>query len=172
MAMGHTHVDCFSNLCAGASAVRRMEHARLTTSCSGTAPAISYKPGRFPATSLLLLTCLPQVLEQHGGNNAFCKYNDPLLQLFVSVLFLAGIVGAFMGSFTAKRWGRRPTMMLGGLCFLAGAVLMAPAVHVAMLIFGRLVMGLGEAHMWLLLTALLWQQRHAWRQLQQPWMKA
>ncbi|WIA37403.1 hypothetical protein OEZ86_014328 [Tetradesmus obliquus] len=85
----------------------------------------------------------PQVLEAHADKDAFCKYNDPLLQLFVSVLFLAGIVGAFLGSFTAKQWGRRPTMMLGGLCFLIGAVLMAPAVHVAMLIIGRVVMGLG-----------------------------
>lgn len=86
------------------------------------------------------------MLEAHADKDAFCKYNDPLLQLFVSVLFLAGIVGAFLGSFTAKQWGRRPTMMLGGLCFLIGAVLMAPAVHVAMLIIGRVVMGLGELH--------------------------
>jgi MFS family permease len=93
----------------------------------------------FPANMRVL-----QVLEQHADKDAFCKYNDPLLQLFVSVLFLAGIVGAFIGSFTAKKWGRRPTMMLGGLCFLVGAVLMAPAVHVAMLIIGRVVMGLGE----------------------------
>lgn len=85
-----------------------------------------------------------QVLEHHADKDAFCKYNDPLLQLFVSVLFLAGIIGAFLGSFTSKRWGRRPTMMLGGLFFLIGAILMAPAVHVAMLIIGRVAMGLGE----------------------------
>lgn len=85
----------------------------------------------------------PEVLEHQGEGDAFCKYNDPLLQLFVSVLFLAGIFGAFIGSFTSKRLGRRPTMMLGGLFFLIGAVLMAPAVHVAMLIVGRVAMGLG-----------------------------
>ncbi|KAF8065876.1 STP13 [Scenedesmus sp. PABB004] len=84
-----------------------------------------------------------KVLEKHADKNAFCKYNDPLLQLFVSVLFLAGIVGAFVGSFTSKRLGRRPTMMLGGGFFLLGAILMAPAVHVAMLIVGRVAMGLG-----------------------------
>jgi hypothetical protein len=109
---------------------------RLPTSC---------KPTRFPASSHCLHPRFLQVLEHHADKDAFCKYNDPLLQLFVSVLFLAGIFGAFLGSFTAKRWGRRPTMMLGGLCFLAGAVLMAPAVHVAMLIVGRVVMGLGES---------------------------
>jgi hypothetical protein len=68
------------------------------------------------------------------------------------VLFLAGIFGAFLGSFTAKKWGRRPTMMLGGLCFLVGAVLMAPAVHVAMLIVGRVVMGLGELQSFSVIT--------------------
>eukprot|EP00775_Hariotina_reticulata_P013342 gene13342-13470_t len=85
----------------------------------------------------------PQVLEKHNDKDAFCKYNDPVLQLFVSVLFLAGILGAFTGSFTARRFGRRPTMVLGGGFFLAGAVLLAPAVHVAMLILGRVCMGLG-----------------------------
>jgi MFS family permease len=106
--------------------------------------ATSCRPALCPASSNFPHACFLQVLEHHADKDAFCKYNDPLLQLFVSVLFLAGIVGAFLGSFTAKKWGRRPTMMLGGLCFLAGAVLMAPAVHVAMLIVGRVVMGLGE----------------------------
>lgn len=87
---------------------------------------------------------LLQVLEKHNDKDAFCIYNDPLLQLFVSVLFLAGIVGAFIGSFTARRFGRKPTMILGGGFFLAGAVLLAPAVHVAMLILGRFCMGIGK----------------------------
>ena len=60
------------------------------------------------------------------------------------MLFLAGIVGAFIGSFTSKKFGRKPTMMLGGLFFLAGAIMLAPAVHVAMLMIGRVLMGLGE----------------------------
>lgn len=67
-----------------------------------------------------------------------------MLQFFVAVLFIAGIPGAFLGSFTAKRLGRKPTMMLGGLFFLIGAVLLAPAVSVAMLIVGRIAMGLGK----------------------------
>eukprot|EP00878_Enallax_costatus_P031664 GHUV01034639.1.p1 GENE.GHUV01034639.1~~GHUV01034639.1.p1 ORF type:complete len:233 (+),score=22.43 GHUV01034639.1:133-831(+) len=85
----------------------------------------------------------PHVLNHHADTNAFCKYSDPLIQLFVSVLFLAGIVGAFIGSFTSKKFGRKPTMMLGGIFFLLGAILLAPAVHVAMLMVGRICMGLG-----------------------------
>lgn len=113
-----------------------------------------------PAAALLslllcVLTCrypdfqakfFPHVLNRPGGGqfDAYCKYDDPLLHLFVSSLFLAGIVGAFIGSFISRSYGRRPAMLAAGACFLAGAVLMAPAVHVAMLIIGRVVMGLGQ----------------------------
>lgn len=86
----------------------------------------------------------PSVLEPHGADSAFCKYNDPLLTFFVSVLFLTGIVGAIIGSYASNHYGRRITMMLGGAGFLAGAALMAPAVHISMLILGRAVMGLGK----------------------------
>jgi hypothetical protein len=95
-------------------------------------------------STMIAMPLLLQVLEKHNDKDAFCIYNDPLLQLFVSVLFLAGIVGAFIGSFTARRFGRKPTMILGGGFFLAGAVLLAPAVHVAMLILGRFCMGIGK----------------------------
>lgn len=86
----------------------------------------------------------PQVLSaQHDTGSAFCKYSDPMIQFFVSVLFLAGIVGAFIGSLTSKTIGRKYTMMLGGCFFLVGAAILAPAINVAMLIVGRVAMGLG-----------------------------
>jgi MFS family permease len=49
----------------------------------------------------------------HGADDAYCKFDDQLLSLFVSVLFLAGIPGALVGSLVSRRFGRRPTMMLG-----------------------------------------------------------
>jgi MFS family permease len=39
-------------------------------------------------------------------------------------------------------------MMLAGAFFLVGAVLLAAAAHVAMLIMGRVIMGLGECCTW------------------------
>ncbi|KAI8465114.1 MAG: general substrate transporter [Monoraphidium minutum] len=78
-----------------------------------------------------------------AGHDSFCKYDDPMISLFVSVLFLAGIPGAFLGSWTNKWWGRRPTMMVGGANFLVGAVLMAAATHIAMLVVGRIFLGIG-----------------------------
>jgi MFS family permease len=39
--------------------------------------------------------------------------------------------------------GRKKTMMFGGVCFLAGAILLAAAFTWAQLVVGRLVLGLG-----------------------------
>jgi sugar porter (SP) family MFS transporter len=66
-----------------------------------------------------------------------------MIGLFVSSLFLAGIVGALVASVTSRKYGRRNTMLAGGVAFLIGAVLMACSVHMAMLIMGRMAMGLG-----------------------------
>jgi hypothetical protein len=52
-----------------------------------------------------------------------------MLQLFVSSLFISGIFGAFGGSFISKAYGRRPAMLLGGFCFLAGARAFTSAPH-------------------------------------------
>jgi MFS family permease len=79
----------------------------------------------------------------HGNTDPFCKYDDHILQLFTSCLFLAGAVAAIIGSWTCKRYGRKATMMAGGACFLAGTGLVAGAVHVAMLVVGRIVLGFG-----------------------------
>lgn len=78
-----------------------------------------------------------------AASDPFCKYDDPMISLFVSVLFLAGIPGAFLGSWTNNWFGRRPTMMIGGCFFFVGAVLMSAALHIAMLVVGRISLGIG-----------------------------
>jgi len=77
------------------------------------------------------------------GRDPYCKYDDPMISLFVSVLFLAGIPGAFLGSWTNNWYGRRPTMIIGGANFFLGSVLMAAATHIAMLVVGRIFLGIG-----------------------------
>ena len=73
-----------------------------------------------------------------------CKSDDhTVVQLFVSCIFIAGAAGAVIGSHTSTAYGRRITLMWGGICFFIGATLQATAVHVAMLIVGRLCLGLG-----------------------------
>lgn len=67
-----------------------------------------------------------------------------MLELFISCVYLASAVGAIGGSYITPRWGRRATIGVGACCFLVGAALQGGAVHVSMLILGRLALGLGE----------------------------
>lgn len=60
-----------------------------------------------------------------------------LLQLFTSSLFLAGMLGGACASWTTSRLGRVRTMLIAGLFFLVGAVLMSCAVSTVMLVLGR-----------------------------------
>lgn len=57
------------------------------------------------------------------------------------------ILGAAVGSLTAGKisdtWGRKPTIMLGDLFMIAGAMLMAYCGSIPMLVFGRFVAGIG-----------------------------
>lgn len=50
--------------------------------------------------------CVPAVhpLQHSSGSDPWCKFNDHMLQLFTSCLFLAGGVAAIVGSWTCKRW--------------------------------------------------------------------
>ncbi|KAL0864523.1 hypothetical protein Bca101_043641 [Brassica carinata] len=70
---------------------------------------------------------------------AYCKFDNQLLQLFTSSLYLAALVS----SFAASVYGRKISMFIGGLAFLIGALFNAFAVNVAMLIIGRLLLGVG-----------------------------
>ena len=45
--------------------------------------------------------------------------------------------------YVTRRFGRRATMAAAGVMFCVGAVLTAGAVHVAMLVVGRICLGLG-----------------------------
>lgn len=80
--------------------------------------------------ALLLLCCLSsaaalsqqpeQITHQGGSTNGYCKYNDQILQLFTSSLFLAGAFAALVGMVTCKKLGRRFTMICGGAAFIIG----------------------------------------------------
>lgn len=78
-----------------------------------------------------------------AGSDPWCKFNDHMLQLFTSCLFLAGGFAAIVGSWTCRRYGRKATMMAGGAAFLAGTALVTFAVHMVMLVLGRVVLGIG-----------------------------
>eukprot|EP00877_Chromochloris_zofingiensis_P007197 jgi/Chrzof1/2730/Cz11g27040.t1 len=78
-----------------------------------------------------------------GAQDPYCQYNDQLLQLFSSILFLAGAGPALFGMYTCKKRGRKFTIVLGATSFIAGAALQAAAVNLAMLFVGRVLLGVG-----------------------------
>ncbi|KAL3693619.1 hypothetical protein R1sor_007270 [Riccia sorocarpa] len=78
-----------------------------------------------------------------GKASNYCRYNNQLLQLFTSSLYLAGLCATFFAGYTTRNWGRRPTILIGGISFLAGAVFNGAAVNLAMLIIGRILLGVG-----------------------------
>ena len=75
--------------------------------------------------------------------NPYCTYDDQLLQLFTSSLFLAGLVMSFFAARITRVWGRKMTMVFASINFLVGTGLNAGATNLAMLVIGRLLLGFG-----------------------------
>lgn len=73
----------------------------------------------------------------------YCKYNNQMLQLFTSSLYLAAVVASFFASHCCKRFGRKVTIQLASIFFIIGVALNTTAVNLLMLIFGRLFLGAG-----------------------------
>ncbi|XP_010268857.1 PREDICTED: sugar carrier protein C-like [Nelumbo nucifera] len=77
------------------------------------------------------------------SKNQYCKFDSQTLTMFTSSLYLAALVASLFASTMTRKFGRKLSMFLGGLVFLAGAAINAAAVNVAMLIVGRLLLGIG-----------------------------
>ncbi|KAK3124211.1 hypothetical protein QOZ80_7BG0583380 [Eleusine coracana subsp. coracana] len=76
-------------------------------------------------------------------NNQYCKYDNQLLQTFTSSLYLAALVASVFAATVTRVLGRKWSMFGGGLTFLIGAALNGAAENVAMLIVGRILLGVG-----------------------------
>ncbi|XP_024537347.1 sugar transport protein 7 [Selaginella moellendorffii] len=92
-----------------------------------------------------LIKFFPTVyVRKHAAHeNNYCKYDNQGLQAFTSSLYLAALFASFGASYVTSNKGRRPTMLIGGLSFLVGAALNAAAENLAMLIIGRMMLGVG-----------------------------
>lgn len=73
----------------------------------------------------------------------YCKFDSQLLTSFTSSLYVAGLVASFFASYVTRAFGRKPTILAGGAAFLAGAGLGGAATNVYMIIFGRVLLGVG-----------------------------
>jgi SP family myo-inositol transporter-like MFS transporter 13 len=65
------------------------------------------------------------------------------LEVFVSVTIGAAAVSALISGFLCNLIGRRPTLMMASLIFTGGAILLGASRNIAMLVTGRVVVGVG-----------------------------
>ncbi|XP_062183500.1 hexose carrier protein HEX6-like isoform X2 [Phragmites australis] len=89
----------------------------------------------------------PDVYRRMKGDvrvSNYCKFDSQLLTLFTSSLYISGLLTAtLLSSWFTARHGRRPSMIIGGVAFLAGAAVSGAAVDVYMAILGRALLGVG-----------------------------
>ncbi|KAF3338916.1 sugar transport protein 7-like protein [Carex littledalei] len=81
--------------------------------------------------------------KNSGSQNNYCKYNNQGLAAFTSSLYLAGLVASLAASPVTRNYGRKVSIVCGGISFFVGATLNAAAVNLAMLILGRILLGVG-----------------------------
>ncbi|XP_051181104.1 hexose carrier protein HEX6 [Lolium perenne] len=83
-------------------------------------------------------------IQAGAGVGNYCKFDSQLLTLFTSSLYVSGLLTAvLLASWFTARHGRRPSMILGGFAYLAGAAVSGGAVNVYMAILGRALLGVG-----------------------------
>ncbi|XP_057425274.1 sugar transport protein 10 [Lotus japonicus] len=87
-----------------------------------------------------------QMKDESGHESEYCKFDNELLTLFTSSLYLAALIASFFASTTTRMLGRKTSMFAGGLFFLVGALLNGFAVNIEMLIIGRLLLGFGVGY--------------------------
>jgi MFS family permease len=92
-----------------------------------------------------LLKFFPSVYEhKHTAKESdYCKYDSQILQFFSSSLYIAGLLSGFGSSWLANNYGRKRSMLCGGFAFLIGGILNGAAQNIAMLIIGRILLGIG-----------------------------
>ncbi|KAK6917455.1 Major facilitator, sugar transporter-like, partial [Dillenia turbinata] len=78
---------------------------------------------------------------EHTSTNQYCKFNSQTLTMFTSSLYLAALLASIVASTVTRIFGRRLSMLLGGILFCIGAMINGFAEAVWMLILGRILLG-------------------------------
>ncbi|KAG2685248.1 hypothetical protein I3760_10G116500 [Carya illinoinensis] len=81
--------------------------------------------------------------HEESSTNQYCQYDSETLTMFTSSLYLAALLSSIVASTVTRKFGRRLSMLLGGLLFCVGAILNGFAQAVWMLIVGRMLLGFG-----------------------------
>lgn len=73
----------------------------------------------------------------------YCVFDSQLLTSFTSSLYIAGLIASFFASPVTRTYGRRPSIIIGGIAFLIGSALGGAASNIYMLLLGRILLGVG-----------------------------
>lgn len=84
-----------------------------------------------------------QKLRDADHGNLFCKTDNPLLTWFTSSLYLAASVASLLASAVTRNFGRKASMLIGGMACLIGSITNGLAMRARSLIIGRLLLGVG-----------------------------
>ncbi|KAK4279609.1 hypothetical protein QN277_011360 [Acacia crassicarpa] len=93
-----------------------------------------------------LVRFFPSVYRQKNldtSTNEYCQYDSEILTLFTSSLYLAALLSSLVASTMTRKFGRKNSMLIGGVLFFAGALFNAFAQAIWMLIVGRMFLGFG-----------------------------
>ncbi|GAA0165736.1 secondary carrier transporter [Lithospermum erythrorhizon] len=77
------------------------------------------------------------------SKNQYCKFDSQTLTMFTSSLYLAALLSSLVASSVTRKFGRKLSMLFGGILFCAGALINGFAQAVWMLIVGRILLGFG-----------------------------
>eukprot|EP00253_Pinus_taeda_P026983 PITA_26983 len=80
---------------------------------------------------------------KEAKTDAYCKFDSQSLTAFTSSLYIAGLIASFFASSVTRLFGRKLSMLIGGAIFLCGAAINGAAMNIAMLIIGRILLGIG-----------------------------
>ncbi|KAL0298348.1 UNVERIFIED_CONTAM: Hexose carrier protein HEX6 [Sesamum radiatum] len=63
-----------------------------------------------------------QMKEDTNLSN-YCKFDSQLLTSFTSSLYISCLIASFLAASVTRDYGRKPSIIIGGVAFLFGAVL-------------------------------------------------
>ncbi|KAI5084000.1 hypothetical protein GOP47_0000169 [Adiantum capillus-veneris] len=101
--------------------------------------------GGVTAMDDFLTLFFPRLLRRknQAHESDYCKFDDHTLQLFTSSLYLAAMAATLVAAHVTRKQGRVRSILLAGAFFILGVIFNFASVHVAMLIVGRMLLGLG-----------------------------
>ncbi|KAF9593365.1 hypothetical protein IFM89_022064 [Coptis chinensis] len=122
-----------------------MESAKIEN-CGIELLTLVIHSGEFASMAPFLKKFCPSVYRKENGDkstNQYGRFDSVILTLVTSSLYLAALIAFILASKVTRTFGRKLSMLLGGLVFLVGAISNCAAKNVAMLSVDRLLLGVG-----------------------------